>query len=156
VRDLIDSVLTVFQPRITRLGIKLQKQYEDTLELRCFPGELQQVFTNLVSNSLDAMKHGGDLLVSVRPEHDGSQPSLEGIRVIVRDSGNGMDAQVRSKLFEPFFTTKGETGTGLGLWVSKGIIDKHNGKIQVRSLPGKGTTVSVFLPFDGLRTAVAS
>ena len=156
VRDLIDSVLTVFQPRTTRLGIKLKKQYEEVPELLCFPGELQQVFTNLVSNSLDAMRHGGDLLVSVRPERDGSQSTLRGIRVTVIDSGGGMNADVRSKLFEPFFTTKGETGTGLGLWVSKGIIDKHNGNIRVRSLPGKGTAVSVFLPFHGLRAVVAA
>ncbi len=152
VRDLIDSVLTVFQPRITRLGIKLQKHYADTPDLLCFPGELQQVFTNLISNSLDAMKKGGDLSVAVRLVK-GSHASLKGIRVLVIDSGEGMDAYVRSKLFEPFFTTKGDTGTGLGLWVSKGIIDKHKGNIRVRSLPKKGTAVSVFLRFDGLQTA---
>ncbi|MDR3749004.1 MAG: ATP-binding protein [Acidobacteriota bacterium] len=79
----------------------------------------------------------------------------KGIRVIVMDSGDGMYSNVRSKLFEPFFTTKGETGTGLGLWVSKGIIDKHSGNIRVRSLPGKGTAVSVFLPFDGRQTTAS-
>ena len=156
VRDLIESVLTVFQPRITRLGINLLKRYEDTPELLCFPGELQQVFTNLVSNSLDAMKRGGNLSVSARSERNESQAGSEGIRVVVMDSGVGMDTHVLSKLFEPFFTTKGEAGTGLGLWVSKGIIDKHKGDIRVDSLPGKGTTVSVFLPFDGVRTANAA
>ncbi|MFZ0704172.1 MAG: ATP-binding protein [Candidatus Korobacteraceae bacterium] len=155
VRDLIESVVTVFQPRITRLGINLRKHYEDTPELLCFPGELQQVFTNLISNSLDAMRRGGTLLVSVRPAPGGSQAGAKGIRVIVMDSGEGMDAQVRSKLFEPFFTTKGEAGTGLGLWVSKGIIDKHKGHIRVRSLTGKGTAVSVFLPFNYMQAAAS-
>ena len=156
VGDLIDSVLTVFQPRITRLGIKLRKQYADTPELLCFPGELQQVFTNLVSNSLDAMKQGGELSISVRPI--GMQSHLEsaGIRVIVMDSGKGMDAQVRAKLFEPFFTTKGDAGTGLGLWVSKGIVEKHRGRIRVRSLQGKGTAVSVLLPMHGLQSAATA
>jgi len=156
VRDLIESVLTVFQPRITRLGMHLQKQYQDTPDLLCFPGELQQVFTNLISNSLDAMKKGGDLLVSVRPALDPSQATPKGIRVIVMDSGNGMDASVRAKLFEPFFTTKGETGTGLGLWVSQGIVEKHRGHIRVRSLVGKGTAVAVYLPLDGLRPVDAA
>ncbi len=155
IRDLIDSVLTLFQPRITRLGIKLQKHYADTPDLLCFPGELQQVFTNLISNSLDAMKKGGDLSVAVRLDGKGPHASSKGIRVLLMDSGEGMHAYVRSKLFEPFFTTKGETGTGLGLWVSKGIIDKHKGNIRVRSLPKKGTAVAVFLPFDGQQTATA-
>ncbi len=76
VRDLIDSVLTVFQPRITRLGIRLRKHYADTPELLCFPGELQQVFTNLVSNSLDAMKEGGELSISVRPAWHATSPAV--------------------------------------------------------------------------------
>ena len=156
VRDLIDAVLTVFNPRITRTGIKLRKQYRETPQLLCFPSELQQVFTNLVSNSLDAMKKGGGLSVAVRPSRLQSQPEVEGIRVIILDSGEGMDAHVRSRLFEPFFTTKGDAGTGLGLWVSKGIVDKHKGAIRVHSLRKRGTAVSVFLPFDGLRTAAAA
>ncbi len=155
VRDLIESVLTVFQPRLTRLGINLRKQYDDTPELLCFPGELQQVFTNLISNSLDAMKKGGEMLVSVRPARSGSQTGPKGIRVIVMDSGTGMDAEVSAKLFEPFFTTKGDTGTGLGLWVSKGIVEKHKGSIRIRSLPGKGTAVSVYLPFEYTQAAAS-
>jgi signal transduction histidine kinase len=156
VRDLVESVLTVYQPRITRLGVKLHRKYADAPDLLCFPSELQQVITNLVSNSLDAMKTGGDLLVSARPVPAGSRTPVKGIRVIVMDSGNGMTAEVRSKLFEPFFTTKGDTGTGLGLWVSKGIVEKHQGTMAVRSLPGRGTAVSVYLPLDGLRTTAAS
>ena len=101
------------------------------------------------------MKKGGNLLVSVRTERNESQPGSEGIRVIVMDSGEGMDAHVRSRLFEPFFTTKGETGTGLGLWVSKGIIDKHKGDIRVDSLPGEGTAVAVFLPFNSMQAAAS-
>ena len=97
------------------------------------------------------MKHGGNLSVSVRPDQSGGQATSRGIEVIVADSGDGMDSHVRAKLFEPFFTTKGDTGTGLGLWVSKGIVDKHHGDISLHSKPGEGTEVSVFLPFDGLK-----
>ena len=114
VRDLIDSVLSVFQPRITRLGIKLRKQYAEAPELLCFPGELQQVFTNLMSNSLDALKKGGDLSVSVRPESNGSQPRSKGIRVIVTDSGEGMDADVRSKTLRAFLHHQGRSRNRTG------------------------------------------
>ncbi len=109
--------------------------------------------TNLISNALDAMKDGGELSVSVRHGLTKADGSREGVRVTIADSGVGMEPRVRSKLFEPFFTTKSDTGTGLGLWVSKGIIEKHQGKIRVRSVPGRGTAVSVFLPLDGLAAA---
>ncbi len=151
--DLIDSVLTVYQARITRSGVKIRKQYDETPDPIGFAGELQQVITNLISNALDAMKTGGELSISVRrgiPESDGSR---EGVRVTIIDSGAGMEARVKSNIFEPFFTTKSDTGTGLGLWVSKGIVDKHRGSIRVRSTPGRGTAVSVFLPLDGVAAA---
>ena len=151
--DLIDSVLTVYQARITRLGIKVKKQYRETPEPIGFAGELQQVITNLISNALDAMKGGGQLSVSLRRGLTKSDGSGAGVRVTIVDSGAGMEAQVKAKLFEPFFTTKSETGTGLGLWVSKGIVDKHKGDMRVRSVPGRGTAVSVFLPLDGVAAA---
>jgi signal transduction histidine kinase len=151
--DLIDSVLTVFQARITRLGIKVRKRYAETPEPVGYAGELQQVITNLISNALDAMKNGGELCVSVRPCLTKSDRSREGVRVTIIDSGEGMEPRIRSKLFDPFFTTKSDSGTGLGLWVSKGIIDKHQGEIRVRSTPGRGTAVSVCLPLDGVAAA---
>jgi signal transduction histidine kinase len=150
IQELLDSVLMVYQARVTKSGIQLKKDYGEVPRLRCFPGELQQVFTNLISNALDALGKGGTLLVSVRPSRGGSGLRSDGVRVTVADSGQGMDAGTKARLFEPFFTTKMETGTGLGLWVTKGIVDKHAGTIKVLTSPRRGTAVSVFFPHNVL------
>ena len=136
----------VHQARITKLGINVRKDYRDGPELHCFASELQQVFTNLISNALDAVSRGGTLHVGVRPSHGGSGWSSQGVRIVIADSGTGMEGAVKSRLFEPFFTTKTETGTGLGLWVTRSIVQKHGGCINVLSSPGKGTAVSIFFP----------
>jgi PAS domain S-box-containing protein len=156
VEDLIESVLLVHQARITTCGVELVRKYREAPELLCFPGELQQVFTNLVSNALDALSKGGRLSVSVRSSSGGRNWSRKGIRVTIVDSGTGMDANTKCRLFEPFFTTKRDTGTGLGLWVTKGIVDKHRGSIQIVSNRGKGTAISLFFPQDGLSEAMAA
>jgi len=119
--------------------------------VRGYPGELRQVFSNLVGNAIDAMAHGGKLLVHVRESSLASDPSCKGVRVTVLDTGAGIPIGVRRNLFAPFYTTKGEKGTGLGLWVSRGIIEKHEGTIHLSSCicEGKsGTAFSVFLPFE--------
>jgi PAS domain S-box-containing protein len=146
VKELLESVLMVHQARMTKLAITIRKDYRDAPELHCYSSELQQVFTNLISNALDAMNRGGTLWVSVRPSHGGSGWQREGVRIIVADSGIGMGPAVRSRLFEPFFTTKMENGTGLGLWVTRNIVEKHGGSINVLSSPGKGTAFSIFFP----------
>ena len=156
VTDLVESVLIVYRARLTRSAITVKRDYTEAQRLRCFPGELQQVFTNLIANSLDALPDGGSLLVSVRPARGGAQRGQQGVRVTIMDSGRGMDARTKSRLFEPFFTTKAETGTGLGLWVSKGIVDKHGGTIKVLTSPARGTVVSVFFPYEGLGEAQAA
>ena len=156
VKDLVESVLIVYRARLTRSAINVKRDYTEAPRLRCFPGELQQVFTNLIANALDALPDGGSLLVSVRPRRGGAGRQEQGVRVTIMDSGRGMDARTKLRLFEPFFTTKAETGTGLGLWVSKGIVDKHRGTIKVLTLPGRGTAVSVFFPYEGLDEANAA
>ena len=154
--DLVESVLLVHQARITTSSVELVRKYRDAPELLCFSGELQQVFTNLISNALDALDKGGRLFVAVRSSHGGKQRQSEGVRVTIADSGAGMDSRTKSRLFEPFFTTKRDTGTGLGLWVTKGIVDKHRGSIQVASRPGTGTAISLFFPRDGIGEATAA
>jgi signal transduction histidine kinase len=113
------------------------------------PGELRQVLSNLMQNAIDAVASDGKIAVRVR---SGSRrPSGEkGLRIIIADNGSGIAAAHRSRIFEPFFTTKKDVGTGLGLWVSRGIIEKYNGSIAVHSctLPGRtGTAIRIFLPF---------
>src|SRR6185503_6039365 len=110
--------------------------------------ELREVFVNLIVNAVDAMPHGGSLTVDC---------ACEGQRVCLRfrDTGTGMEDEVRQKVFEPFYTTKGMQGTGLGLAVSYGIIERHEGLITVESKVGHGTSFVIDLPVAEARPAVA-
>ena len=144
--ELIESVLFFHETEIKLRSIDLRRRYRPAPPVLCLAGEIQQVFTNLISNALEAMEDRGQLLLCVRPAR--GRDGREGVAVIVADSGAGMDRYTIDRLFHPFVTTKGEAGTGLGLWVSKGIIDKHHGTIHVRSRKEKGTVFRLFLPLD--------
>jgi PAS domain S-box-containing protein len=113
------------------------------------PGELRQVISNLLANSLDACTNGAAICVRVRAARSPRDHALEGVRIVVADTGCGIDPENRKRIFEPFFTTKKDTGTGLGLWVSRELIEKHGGHLGVRSsTTGRrtGTVFSLFLP----------
>jgi len=144
--ELLDSVLDMYNVRLSTLGIALERNYEPNLDLYCFAGELRQVIANLVSNAMDATAGGGRLIVRARQSRDWVHPQREGVRITIADSGSGMSEEVRDRLFEAFFTTKGATGTGLGLWVSHEIILKHHGVVHVRSREGAGTVFQIFFP----------
>jgi PAS domain S-box-containing protein len=149
--DVLQSVLVLHAPQIRRGHIKVEQRLEARASVRGFPGELRQVFSNLVGNAIDAMPHGGKLILHIRESSHAADPACRGVRVTVLDTGAGISLGVRRNLFAPFYTTKGEKGTGLGLWVSRGIIEKHEGTIYLRSCtrPGKsGSAFSVFLPFE--------
>ncbi|MDR3747624.1 MAG: CHASE3 domain-containing protein [Acidobacteriota bacterium] len=148
--DVLESVKVLFAPQIRAGHIEVDQRFETTRPVRGFPGELRQVFSNLVGNALEATPPGGKLLLHVRNSSLASDPSRQGVRVTLLDNGAGIPPGIRKNLFAPFYTTKGEKGTGLGLWVSRGIVEKHEGTIHVSSRvrPGKsGTAFSVFLPF---------
>ena len=151
ISEVLDSVLTLYAPQIRRADITVETRFATTAQVRGFPGELRQVFSNLVGNAIDAMPSGGRLLLSLREGFLSSDSTCKGVRVTIIDTGSGMPLGVRRNLFAPFYTTKGEKGTGLGLWVSRGIIEKHEGTIHVISSvrDGRsGTAFSVFLPFE--------
>ena len=125
---------------------------ENESEVECMPGEMQQIFANLVGNAVEAMAGAGKLRIRVRPSLDWRDRKTEGMRVTICDSGVGMDRATKARVFEPFFTTKAETGTGLGMWVVMQLVERHHGHVRVWSSqrPGsEGTTFSVFLPFEG-------
>ncbi|HYN86783.1 MAG TPA: PAS domain S-box protein, partial [Pyrinomonadaceae bacterium] len=103
--------------------------------------ELREVFVNMIVNAVDAMPEGGRLSMTCGCEVDG-----EGLFVTFEDTGTGMTDEVRRRIFEPFYTTKGLQGTGLGLFVSYGIIERHRGRIEVTSEPGRGSTFRIRLP----------
>ena len=144
--DLIESVLFFNEPDLKVRNIRLERRHRQAPPVLCLPGEIQQVMTNLVSNALDALPQNGRLIVAVRPATDSSD--RKGVSVTVADSGQGIDRGTLDRLFHPFVTTKGEAGTGLGLWVSKGILDKHQSKIMIRSKVGSGAVFRLFLPLD--------
>jgi len=149
--DVIQSVLMLHAPQIRRDHIKVEQRVETASTVRGFPGELRQVFSNLVGNAIDAMPKEGRLILHVRESSLASDPTCKGVRVTVLDTGAGISLGVRRNLFAPFYTTKGEKGTGLGLWVSRGIILKHEGTIHLRSstrMGKSGSAFSVFLPFE--------
>ncbi len=136
----IETVLTIYQSQIKQ-GAELVRQYEDIAPLRCLSDELNQVWTNLIHNALQAMTQQGKLTLGIRRVGDAAVVSIG-------DSGCGIPEEIRAKIFEPFFTTRaaGE-GSGLGLDLVKKIVDKHKGHIEVESEVGVGTTISVYLPY---------
>jgi signal transduction histidine kinase len=144
--ELLDSVIFFHETEMNMRGIQLTRRYHDAPQVLCLAGEMQQVFTNLISNALEALDDGGRMTVCLRAARDSS--GREGVAVTVADSGSGMSAATREQLFHPFITTKGDEGTGLGLWVSKGILDKHHSTIRVRSKQGLGTAFRIFIPVD--------
>jgi PAS domain S-box-containing protein len=149
--DVLQSVLVLFAPQIRKAHVDVEERFEKVPPVRGFPGELRQVFSNLVGNAVDAIANGGKLILHVRESCLASDPARRGVRITILDTGAGIPAGVRKNLFAPFFTTKGEKGTGLGLWVSRGLIEKHEGTIHLASRlrAGKsGTAFSVFLPFE--------
>jgi PAS domain S-box-containing protein len=147
-RELVESVLTVYRNRMQTHGIALETKFNDLRKIRVRHGEIIQICSNLISNAIDAMTHGGTLSISTAPTK-----KLEGggLLLVVSDTGHGIRRENLSKVFEPFFTTKGNLGTGIGLWIAKELVERHGGRISISSstVPGdSGTVVTIFLPFD--------
>ena len=144
---LLESVLRLLKGRFANSQVEVVRQYRATNHLLCFEGELRQVFANLIGNSLDAMAaKKGRLIVRTSESRDWATGET-GIRISIADAGMGIRPEILEQIFEPFYSTKGAGGTGLGLWVSKEIISKHRGTVQVKSKLGVGTAFSVFIPF---------
>jgi signal transduction histidine kinase len=146
VSDLIDSAVALFTAKLRGYGIAVERRYEKNCSLVCPVGEVRQVMVNLIANAIEAMRDGGSLFLcaSARPHPFDSTP---GVRITVADQGEGITPQVRKRLFEPFFTTKGSTGTGLGLWLTKDIIERNQGFIRVRNhCSPHGAILSFWLP----------
>jgi signal transduction histidine kinase len=137
----IDRNLAMMEPRFTT-RIRVEKHYGDVPRVRCYAGQLNQVFLNLLMNACDAMEGGGTIHITTRR-------IPEGVRLEFTDDGPGIPEEIRSRIFDPFFTTKPVgVGTGLGLSLSHGIIERHGGRIAVESEPGQGTTFAIELPLD--------
>jgi signal transduction histidine kinase len=142
VREGLDNTLIILNNKLKK-GVTVVRQYaEDLPVIQAYAGELNQVWTNIIDNAIDAMDGEGTLIVRAREED-------QWIVVEIEDNGRGIPAENQSKIFDPFFTTKGPgVGTGLGLNISRNlIVQKHKGKVSVKSQPGS-TCFSIRLPID--------
>jgi PAS domain S-box-containing protein len=146
--QLVGPVLNLYRGRLQTSGIHVETRFSDKTRIWCLESEIRQVLTNLIGNGIDAMRSGGRLLVRSCDATD-RVSGARGIRIIVADTGHGMSRSTRERIFEPFFSTKDIHGTGLGLWVSTEIVQRHKGRLTVRSSEkamGHGSIFSLFLP----------
>ncbi|MGD1216459.1 MAG: ATP-binding protein [Terriglobales bacterium] len=143
---IMDEILQLYSRKLEGRQIRVTRRYRNICQISGYSGELRQLLANLLVNAVDAMADGGSLQVRVATGRDWSS-GREGVRITVADNGSGISRDNLRQIFEPFYTTKKDTGTGLGLWVSRGIVEKHGGSIRVRSRVDERATGTVFLIF---------
>lgn len=148
--DLFATVMGIYEGRLRNAHVQIEKRFRADRPIVCFQGDVRQVLNNLVSNAIEAMPFGGRLLIRSREGRDW-KTGRPGLVLTIADNGGGINPDVRKHIFDAFFTTKGTAGNGLGLWVCQEIVDRHRGRLHVRSSqrPGRsGTTFTLFLPFE--------
>jgi PAS domain S-box-containing protein len=154
-KEMFESILFLMDMRFRTLGVSVTSDLPKRLVIQGFPAELRQVFTNLLTNAAEASGRGSTVEIIARRATT-SKPlgvvvAPPGVVIQIVDHGPGIPLELRDQLFKPFFTTKGEAGTGLGLWISKGIVNKHGGTLNLASqdpATGHGTTATVFLAYE--------
>jgi PAS domain S-box-containing protein len=152
--ELLDSVLDLYLPRLENAHIRVERREHSVQSFVCMQSEIRQVLNNLVRNAMDAMGWGGRLLIRSREATDWRSGD-HGVLITVADTGTGISPESLKNIYKAFFTTKGISGTGLGLWISCEIVERHRGKLKVRSRqrkPGQssGTIFQLFLPHQGI------
>jgi signal transduction histidine kinase len=152
VSELLDDACALFTAKLQAARIQVVREYRTEGQVTIYPSELRQVFINLIANAIDAMSGGGQLRLGLASEGSG-------VTITVADTGHGIPAEHLGKIYEPFFTTKGERGTGIGLWVIRGILRKLGGSIEVTSSTDpqrSGTCFTVSLPASAEEAAAGS
>jgi PAS domain S-box-containing protein len=146
-RDLMENVLSVYRSKLLSHNIVVDAKYNDLRKISVHSGEIVQVFSNVVSNAIDAMLHGGRLSISTSQTKSSER---DGLQIAVNDTGHGIRREHLGRVFEPFFSTKGNLGTGIGLWVARQLVERHGGQLSLSSSTGpddSGTNVTIYLPF---------
>jgi PAS domain S-box-containing protein len=147
--ELVSAVTNLYQGRLANSGITVEARYETPSTIHCFENDIRQVLNNLIANAIDAMRRGGRLIIRAHDATD-HPTGRKGVRITIADTGHGMSPAVRARIFEPFYTTKELNGTGLGLWISADIVNRHQGRLTLRSTvhpTHHGTIFSLFLPY---------
>jgi signal transduction histidine kinase len=145
VNAILEDTLTLFARPLVKADVTLERKLGNISLFKGSEDQFRQLFSNLVVNARDAMPNGGKLMVRTR-EFRGRDGLHGTLTVSIADTGTGIPSDLRKTMFEPFVTSKGEKGTGLGLWIVKGIVETHNGRIRVRSSEGKGTIFRLDFP----------
>ncbi len=141
IRWILDEVVDPRLPEIQAAGIRVTRNFPKVHPIRGEEAGLRQVFNHLIDNAVEAMPQGGELAIAIEDWQEGA------VRLRIRDTGVGFDPDVSERLFDPFFTTKGTKHQGLGLSVAFRIIEEHEGRISIESVPSRGTTVELILPW---------
>jgi two-component system, NtrC family, sensor kinase len=156
--ELVEEVLELHVRRIGDKKLRVARQYEEDEPVTVRPGEMRQVFSNLISNAIEATEPRGRIVIRISAARRWSGgPDGRGMRLSIGDNGSGISEDVRARLGQPFYTTKGQSGTGLGLWVTQSILKRYGGSLQLRSSTSSkrhGTVFSLFLPIHPRPLAV--
>jgi len=145
--ELIRSILQTYKERLAQRNIEVEFEVRHLLPLLCYEGEIRQAVATILVNALDAMPQGG--MLRIRVGSGLNRTGRPAMLITIADTGHGMPPEIRQRIFEPFFTTRGAVGTGLGLWVAMGILERHAGTIRVRSSTGQrsGSVFLILLPY---------
>jgi PAS domain S-box-containing protein len=144
----VNGVLDLYRPKLNNRSVAVQRRLRSTACVQGVEGELRQIVSNLVANSIDAVSGNATLHVRTSDSPVGCNGATRTVRLTIADNGAGISLENRTRIFEPFFTTKRSVGTGLGLWVTSELVKKQGGRIRLRSRVGKGTVFSIWLPAD--------
>jgi signal transduction histidine kinase len=142
---IVEDTLALFSRPLAKSGIAVDKRLNQIPAMKGSADQFRQLLSNLVVNSQDSMAGGGRLTIKTRYTKS-TRGAYGQISILVADTGIGIPPEIRATMFDPFVSTKGEKGTGLGLWIVKGILESHSGRIQVRSVVGKGTIFKLIFP----------
>ena len=151
VSDLIRDALMIYERRLHNKEMDAEITIDPDLQIYGKDGELRQVLLNLTANAIDASHTGGKLWFRAQKTRNWTNGMEEGVRITLADNGSGMAPEVQRSVFDPFFTTKADVGTGIGLWVTKCLVEQRGGYVHFRSRQGQnaGTVMSLFLPTKG-------
>jgi signal transduction histidine kinase len=143
--SVVEDTLALFARPMTKNGMHVEKRLGELRPMKGSADQFRQLLSNLVVNARDSLQPGGKLIIKTQQVH--ASNDLHGwVKLSVADTGSGIPPELQKSMFEPFVSSKGEKGTGLGLWIVKGIVENHNGRIRVRSAAGKGTVFSLTFP----------